>query len=275
MKEPTVLVEKEAIERKTGQREAGARLESSQSLETLESLQKIAESDADILARYPASSMKAAVAAKLASPKAEKPTKGGTYTAFRIMRAAALPAAACAVLAVAFVTTQGISRVGPDADDPSQGLTFIASANSPDRAKGSGPKLNVYRKRGEEAVRLQKGDSVAANDVLQISYISGGHEWGAILSVDGNGTVTRHYPDAGNDAGALDNSGEVALSFSYVLDDAPKYERFIFIYSRTSFSLIPVIKSLETLAKDPEFTTMDISTAMPKQLSFSDIVLVK
>lgn len=275
MKEPTVLVEKEAIERKTGQREAGSRLETALSPEALATLGTIAESDADILARYPASAMKAAVASRLASPKDEKASKGGTYTAFRIMRTAAIPAAACAVLAVAFVTTQGISRVGPDADDPSQGLTFIASANSPDRAKGSGPKLNVYRKKGEEAVRLQKGDSVSANDVLQISYVSGGHGWGAILSVDGNGTVTRHFPDAGNDAGALDNSGEVALSFSYVLDDAPKYERFIFIYSRAPFSLIPVIKSLETLAKDPDFTTMDISTAMPKQLSFSDLVLVK
>ncbi len=271
MKTPVLFAEKEAIMRKGTFPEAAEGIRGRGTAEIDGLVAEIEESDRDILSRYPVGAMRSAVGAKLnASAGRRRVTFAGN--AFRAMRVAAMPAAACLVLAVAFVTTQGLSR-GAGADDvPLGSRTAVASG---ERSKGTGPRIHVYRKDGTDAIRLNGGDRVSANDALQISYLSNGNTWGVILSVDGNGVITRHYPDAGNGAAPLDTSGEVPLAFSYVLDDAPKYERFIFVSSRSSFPVAPVIRAIESLSADPDFAARDLSKSLPKELTISDIVLVK
>ena len=64
------------------------------------------------------------------------------------------------------------------------------------RIKGSEqePRLLVFRKLASGAERLQDGALARSGDLVQLAYRSGGLQYGAILSVDGRGTVTQHLP---------------------------------------------------------------------------------
>ena len=74
--------------------------------------------------------------------------------------------------------------------------------------------------------------------MIQITYIPGNKNYGVIFSLDGNGNLTRHFPEDNWIAGKLENNGEeIPLSFSYKLDDAPEYELFVFVASMNEFSL--------------------------------------
>ncbi len=269
MKTPVLFAEKEAIARRGESPDAGMRVNGGKTADIDVLVAEIEESDRDILSRYPVGAMRAAVEAKL-DASVRRQGIIGAGSAFRTMRVIAMPAAACLVLAVAFVTTQGLAK---GAGEGTSG-TGIAIASA-ERSKGSGPRIHVYRKDGTDAIKLNAGERVSANDALQISYLSNGNTWGVILSIDGNGVVTRHYPDAGDGAAPLDTSGEVPLAFSYVLDDAPKYERFVFVSSRSSFPVEPIIEALRDLAADPGFAERDLSKSLPAELTISDIVLVK
>ena len=106
-----------------------------------------------------------------------------------------------------------------------------------ERIKGGaeGPQLMIFRKldRGEE--RLRDGARVQSGDLVQIVYRSGGLPFGAILSVDGRGTVTQHLPTTGPGAARL--AARDTLDFAYELDNAPKWERFFFVAAGHGFNL--------------------------------------
>ncbi|WP_407397355.1 hypothetical protein [Treponema sp.] len=104
--------------------------------------------------------------------------------------------------------------------------------------------LRLYKKAGSEILRLASGDKAQENDVIQITYIPGNKNFGVIFSFDGNGNITRHFPDDSWTAGKLEKTGEeVPLSFSYALDAAPEYECFIFVASGEEFSLDKIEKA--------------------------------
>lgn len=233
-------------------------------------MDELERSDKDILAQYPPTLIRAGIERKLSA--AAKPGKAAiafpTGRTMRAFRYAALSAAACLVLAL------GVFMAGNPAGSDEVDISSQVASNG-ERAKGIGPGIVVYRKSGEKAVKLEQGAKVAEGDIIQISYIAGGETWGLIVSVDGNGTITRHYPDAGNSAALLEQAGEVPLGFSYKLDDAPGFERFIFISSRTSFNAQQVLDTIDELSLAPDFTSRDLSKAVPSGLHVDDLVLVK
>lgn len=104
-------------------------------------------------------------------------------------------------------------------------------------AKGSNtPKLNLYKLVDSKAVKLRNKETVKAGDVIQLSYNAGVSSYGIIFSIDGNGVLTQHFPESGMSA-KLISGKECILDFSYELDNAPKYEKFFFITSKTEFDL--------------------------------------
>lgn len=115
--------------------------------------------------------------------------------------------------------------------------------------KGLEPGLALFRRTPQGAEPLLPGATVRAGDVLRVSYRPGGFAYGAIFSVDGNGSVTRHWPVKGETAGALER-GETLLPGAFELDAAPDYERFYLIVSERTFDLNPVLESLH-LQKPP------------------------
>jgi len=146
-----------------------------------------------------------------------------------------LPIAAAAVFAVLVGILATYPSLQPGSDAPVE------------RIKGMEPALNIYRAEGEQARLLEDRDRAREYDLLQLEYNAAGYPYGVILSIDGRGTVTLHYPTAATRPPEL-NSGSVLLPYSYQLDDAPEFERFFFLVSQKEFSLQRVLESAEEMA---------------------------
>lgn len=101
--------------------------------------------------------------------------------------------------------------------------------------------------------QLRDGDKVSEGDILQMGYVSN-FAYGALLSLDGNGEVTLHWPANANAAPLLPER-EALLGFSYELDDSPKFERFFFVASPQSFSVKAVRAAILELGQNPDEAT--------------------
>ena len=121
---------------------------------------------------------------------------------------------------------------------PSQGSDLEIT-----RQKGV-PTLHVHKQARAGAEFLERGDVVEPGDVLQLSYAAAGAEFGAVVSVDGAGAITWHLPRHGQRAVRL-NTGTVPLDHSYELDDAPDFERFVFITGPAPFDLGGIERTLD------------------------------
>lgn len=142
------------------------------------------------------------------------------------------------------------------------------------RLKGNSQhQIRLYKQDGAKAVLLKNGEIAKENDLVQITYIPGSYNYGVIFSVDGNGNITRHFPDASWQAEKLQKTGEeVPLSFSYELDDAPKYECFIFVASKNPFDFSNV-ETLEENNLNVDF--LKKGSYLPKDCDGSIFVLKK
>jgi hypothetical protein len=117
------------------------------------------------------------------------------------------------------------------------------------RIKGMKPQLGLHRLGAAGPEPLAGGAHAAARDVVQVSYAAAGHRFGAILSVDGRGAVTLHAPQQqGLESVPLAPSGTHVLPQAYELDDAPAFERFIFVVSDSPFPLEAIAASARALA---------------------------
>jgi hypothetical protein len=96
-----------------------------------------------------------------------------------------------------------------------------------ERAKGNGaPQLQVLR--AGDPAPLGAGAVARPGDLLGFRVNPGAGEYGVLLSVDGRGAVTRHFPRDGAPAEGLP-PGATALDIGYELDDAPAFERFVWV----------------------------------------------
>jgi hypothetical protein len=136
-----------------------------------------------------------------------------------------------------------------------RGVVPGASGLEDARAKGSALHLSLYRKAGTGVETLADGARVQTADLLQIGYHSGAKGYGAIFSIDGRGTLTFHLPagySGGDiDASAVENTGENLLPAAYELDDAPRFERFFFVFSTAPFPLAVLEETARRMASDP------------------------
>ncbi|MFN0062186.1 MAG: ActD-like protein [Myxococcaceae bacterium] len=146
-------------------------------------------------------------------------------------RALAMSAAAVAMLLV-------LVRVAPTTTEPEE------------RIKGVAPTLTVYLRQPEGALRLPDGAGVHAGDVVQLRYRAAGRSYGVILSVDGAGKVTLHWPSDAATPARLRNSSEVALPSGYQLDAAPKFERFLFVTSERPLQAQALLESVRIWATE-------------------------
>jgi hypothetical protein len=142
------------------------------------------------------------------------------------------------------------------------------------RLKGGGAHLNLYMKTDAGARLLEQGDRVGEGTTLQLGYVSGGYHYGVIVSIDGRGAVTLHFPLSAVTGQRLEGEGEVLLPFAYTLDDAPEFERFFFVVSRRPFSVQTVLEAAQRLSWKPEDAkTRELD--LPGVLEQSSILLLK
>lgn len=262
-----------------------------------ERLAELKASDREILERYSALDMQKLVAAKLeartsvrqeadladeALNTAECKPAGTRVLRFpsqRVIRFTAAAAVFClALMLPVFIRNGAAGKAASSADDagiPAAAGVTLETAVSADRAKGVGPRMYLYRKEGDEAVRLENRTLVHEGDILQISYIASGAKYGFILSIDGNGCVTQHYPESGDNAALLSSEGEVPLEYSYKLDDAPSFERFLLITADSQFSVREVEQAVSSFQNTDRAMSEDFSNYVPKNADITDLLLLK
>ncbi|MBQ0003712.1 MAG: hypothetical protein KBT21_09275 [Treponema sp.] len=220
-------------------------------------LKELRKSDEEILLQYP---FEKVIPEKLKSEEsADKNVKIVDFAKFRKVGFAA--AAALAVLVSAPIVIRSLNS------DTAQ--------NDSIRLKGAESKqtLKLYKQDGGSAVLLNNGAKVKSGDVIQISYVAGKNDYGLIFSIDGNGNVTKHFPDSTWKAAKLNhNMIEVPLDFSYELDDAPNYECFVFVTGDKPF----VLDELSMIdSKDAKLDIIKDSQYVPKTCVKSIFMLKK
>ena len=142
------------------------------------------------------------------------------------------------------------------------------------RLKGGAAHLNIYMRTDGGARLLEEGGRVTEGATLQIGYVPGTNVYGLIVSIDGRGTVTMHFPLSAVTGQVLEGEGEVLLPYAYTLDDAPDFERFFFVVSEKPFSVETVLEAAEKLAEKPE-TAKSQKLPLPGRLEQSSILLLK
>ncbi len=135
----------------------------------------------------------------------------------------------------------------PPSPGPAPG-DYIASKGG---APLPGPVLQLYQKSGDNERILRDGDTAQAGDRLQLAYIPGEQTHGVILSIDGAGSITLHFPEKADGSTALRRGRRIFLGYSFELDRAPVFERFFFVSARQALPTAAILAAAEKLAADP------------------------
>ena len=184
-------------------------------------LRAIEQDDGATLARLPAAEVARVVRGRVA---ASEPVRTSAPPRWWIP----VGAFAAASLAVWCAVRPGDDGVLTIDDRGEGGMLVDPSDGDVVRIKGDAV-LTIDRLAGVGSERLAQGASVHAGDRLQLQYRAGDRGHGTIVSIDGGGVATLHFPSSPVASTRLREGGIVALDHSYELDDAPRFERFFFV----------------------------------------------
>ncbi|MFH1574115.1 MAG: hypothetical protein ABIG68_09030 [Acidobacteriota bacterium] len=201
-------------------------------------LRALDDSDEEVRRRYPSGWLAARIRQRLGG-SASRPFPDVRRRSSGWQLPIAATAAAVVVLAV------GWRFFGPPYLQP--GWMASDSAGPVERIKGR--TLMLFRKTAEGSEPLGDGAQARAGDQVRIGYRAAGPCYGMILSIDGRGVVTRHFPDQGERAAPLTPDGLALLDHSYELDDAPGWERFYLVSGAEAFLVAPVLEAAQKLAR--------------------------
>jgi hypothetical protein len=112
-------------------------------------------------------------------------------------------------------------------------------------------RLHLYRDAGGRAVRLADGALARPGDLVQASIVPAGRAHAVVLSLDGRGRVTLHYPDAPAGSTRLEPGAELPLAHAFELDDAPAFERFFLVTAARPLDPARLLDVARELASDP------------------------
>lgn len=129
------------------------------------------------------------------------------------------------------------------------------SSELPDGTRIKGPEveptLMVFRNSDGKIEQLKEGVRAKAGDLLQLKYKVAEKTYGVIVSIDGNGIVTLHFPENRRGSTRMEANREVSLPNAYELDDAPGFERFFLLTSGQPLDVAGIIRAAEDLARVP------------------------
>lgn len=231
-----------------------------------DTLADLQASNRSILADYPPHAMADRIERRLAALDGV-PTRGHASTRPWLWLPVSAMAVAAAALAVWVVRT-------PDAltlDRATEGemISKLEDSWRPNitRTKGDGdPKLSIQRPTGEvliDRTPAQQGDQ------LQVSYEANGASHGVIVSIDGAGVVTLHFPASPQGDTRL-REGKTPLPHSYTLDDAPHFERFFFVTSEQPLDVAQVQAAARALFGEVPLSEQSIEQASTRRLALPD-----
>jgi hypothetical protein len=205
--------------------------------ELAQRVRAIKQSDERILAEYPPS-----IFAKRIEAKSKAPEKAasliGIWRGNRRLRTAVYSFGCAAALACFFIALFPAFFPGSSIDY-SMEESILVKGNTG---------LEIFRQTDNGYEQLADNASVTKGDRFQLKYKAGNAVFGAIFSIDGNGNVTLHFPDRIGSSPRLVAGGDVALLDAFELDDAPGFEKFFFVVSKSSFEVQPVLDKARALA---------------------------
>ena len=237
-----------------------------------DALHRLEEIDADTVIhfeRHPTAWFVEQVRRKLDSEAG--PARGArTVRGFLNSHPLAIPGLAAAVLVLALLPYQLLLR----SDSPAEDTAAIARG---ERVKGLETSLLVFRSGPDGSIeQLADGSHAVEDDHLQIAYTAAGMSHGMILSVDGNGIVTLHYPDVPGGSSELEQGGSVALPFAYVLDDAPQFEQFFFVFAAAPIDTAGILADIEADPNPRSITArLDAWAAQEESRDYQQLSLLK
>ncbi|HXI57959.1 MAG TPA: ActD-like protein [Polyangia bacterium] len=206
-------------------------------------LAAVAASNRELLAQRPAAQAAEAIRRRAATAAAaEQPARRRAF-----LWGAPLALAGGAAL-VLFVMVSGL----PDG----RGTHHLREAPEIILEKGGPasptPRLFVYRHGPAANQSLADGARAARGDLVQLAYRNRERAYGVLLSIDGAGKVTLHWPEKQDGpAASLQIAGEIRLPSSYELDDAPDFERFFLVRAAAPFSVTTALDAARALAAQP------------------------
>lgn len=207
---------------------------------------EIEKSNQAILEAYPPQFMAAKIRSAAEKKQTEAPHSGkgsaGSAVQKTLFRWA--PLAAAAALLLFFV--------------PWSQMQDLTGSGSSERLKGGEPRFSVYRQTNDQPELLTDQAVVRRGDRLQLSFTVFAPVQGALVSLDGRGMITVHHPTRGQKSEKLD-TGEVFLPYSYILDDAPDFEKFFFITSPRPFDIPSITGKITQGRLDPPEADMKVS----------------
>jgi hypothetical protein len=221
--------EKEEIQRLT-----------STDLDLQAALEEIKSSDRDILSLYPPTIIKANLLAQLE----KAPDKS-----FPLRRVLVISSAVATFLILILVLPIFKKEPRIIFSDSRQDITLVKGIPAVDLSK---TQLLVYRKIQDQVEILTDGKPARTGDLLQLAYITAEETYGMILSIDGRGLVTMHFPQDKGESTALELNKQSLLANAIELDDAPDFERFFFLTSETPIDVDAVLKKVKDQAENTE-----------------------
>lgn len=233
---PALLVEQLAL----GELDAASAARVREELGSNDALARIDASNREILADYPPERVAAEIRRKLEA--ASKPARSGAWIPWLL--APTMVAAAALVWIVVREEPPTLATHVEIIDDGDPEQTRIKG--------GVEPHLVIDRRTAAGHERLVADQVVRSGDLLQVSYVPAGRRHGVIISIDGAGAVTLHHPEAPGASPVLAEGSEIPLAHSYELDDAPGFERFVFVTRDGQPPIVDeVMRAAERIANDP------------------------
>ena len=201
-------------------------------------LAELEASNRAVLQSHPAAAVAAAISARRRTAEA----RAAAPRPARARRSLLLLAPALVGAAVLVALVRPTHEVVIDAGQP-------PAADGGNRVKGA-PELVMRCRRGADELEMKDGDAARAGDLIQLAYVPAGRVYGLILSIDGAGGVSLHYPESPEGTTRLEVGG-ATLPHAYELDTAPGFERFFFITGSQPVPVRAVLARARALARDP------------------------
>jgi hypothetical protein len=276
---PDLIIEKLALGELPGERAAALRKRLAERGD--ERLAGIERSNAEILREHPPGEVAATVRRRLARLEQEDAPRRASAG----WLAWAPVAAVAGVALVWWVARDGEPETGGRVDPPpviakadtEVPPTKVAGDEGPEQIHLKGdPRLMIDRMQDGRAARMAAGDAVAAGDLLQVGYLANGVQQGVVVSIDGAGVATLHFPASEGASPVLEQGGRVGLPESYELDAAPGFERFFFVTvdeAEPKLDPAKVMEAARALAKGPR--AKDGELAVPPEWKQQSILLTK
>jgi hypothetical protein len=154
------------------------------------------------------------------------------------------------------------------------GPTDRVRIKGPRKPAPDAPYLNVYRQSEDAPERLDDGAAAGQGDLIQLTYVAEQSKHGVVLSLDGAGRVTLHWPETPDGSTLLKPEGETPLLHAYELDAAPLYERFLFVTSERPIDVGRVLRAARKLASEPRSAASG-ALQLPADWKQSDFTLKK